>query len=159
MTRPKLIGLLIVIPIALLAAAILIPCMIPAHGLANESSAVASLRAIDNAEETYRNTYGGYADSLANLGGPQSCTPSAATACLIDQVIASGVKSGYRFSAVGTKAVKGANSSYLAGAAPAVFGRGERRFCATEKHVVRVDLNPGRPPDAQQCAAFSVLAP
>src|ERR1700733_9575360 len=108
MIRPKFIGMLIVIPIVLLAAAIIIPCLIPAHGPANESSAVANLRTINHAEETYRDAYGRYADSLANLGGPQPCLASAATACLIDRVLASGVKSGYRFTVGGTNPVKGA---------------------------------------------------
>jgi len=160
MTRPKLIGMLIVIPILLLAVAIVIPCLMPAHGPANEASAVANLRTINNAEETYRAAYGGYADSLANLGGPQPCVPSPATACLIDQVLTSGVKSGYRFTAVGSNSVKGANTSYLAGAAPVVFGRGERRFCSNEKYLIRVDLNAERstvPPDGAECAGFIAL--
>jgi len=149
-----------VIPIVLLAAAIIIPCLIPAHGPANESSAVANLRTINHAEETYRDAYGRYADSLANLGGPQPCLASAATACLIDRVLASGVKSGYRFTVGGTNPVKGANPSYFAATAPVVFGRGERRFCSTEKHVIRVDWNAGKstvPPDAVQCAGFPAL--
>jgi hypothetical protein len=50
MTRPKLIGTLIVIPILLLVAAIVIPCMIPAGSAVVETSAVADLRTIDNAE-------------------------------------------------------------------------------------------------------------
>jgi len=148
------------VPIALIAAAIVIPCMMPPHGPANEASAVANLRTIDNAEQIYRDAYGGYADSLTELGGPPPCVPSAATGCLIDSVLASGVKHGYRFTVVGGNPVKGANTSYFVSAAPVVFGRGERRFCSTETKVIRADPNAGRstaPPDAQQCAAFGML--
>jgi hypothetical protein len=146
--------------LTLIIAAFVIPCMMPPRGVANESSAIANVRTINNAEEAYREAYGGYANSLANLGGPTPCVPSALTACLVDRALASGVKSGYRFTVVGSDSVKGANTSYFAGAAPVVFGRGERRFCSDETKVIRVDPNAGRsaaPPDAQQCAKFSKL--
>jgi type II secretory pathway pseudopilin PulG len=161
MKRRTKFGLaLIAMFLVLIVAAFAIPCMMPPHGPANESSAVANLRTINDAEETYRGAYGGYADSLTKLGGPQPCVASAATACLIDSVLANGVKSGYRFTVVASSPVGGANRSYFASAAPLVFGGGKRRFCSTEAKVIRVDSNAGRstiPPDAQECANFSTL--
>jgi len=145
----------------LMAAAIIVPCMMPPRTLANESSAVAGVRTINVAEAAYRAAYGGYANSLANLGGAVPCVKSAATACLIDSQLASGVKSGYRFVAVGGNPVRGANTSYVAGAAPVEFDRtGVRRFCSTEKNVIRMDQNAAgstTPPDSAQCAGFSAL--
>jgi hypothetical protein len=161
MTSSKLMGVLIGVPIVLIAAAIIIPCMMPPGKGANESSAAASVRTINAAEEVYRATYGGYASSLATLGGATPCRPSGATACLVDQVLASGLKSGYNFTAIGGDPVNGANTTYVVGAAPVGYERtGNRRFCSTEKKIIRVDLNVNRsttPPDRAQCAVFSVL--
>jgi type II secretory pathway pseudopilin PulG len=161
MTRLKLAGIVIAILILLIVAAIIIPCMMPPGMAANESSAVAGVRAIDNAENAYRAIYGGYANSLANLGGATPCVRSAVTACLIDQKLSSGVRFGYKFAAVGSNPVRGANTSYAAGAAPAEFNRtGKRRFCSTETNVIRMDANAGGstiPPDGKQCAGFSAL--
>jgi hypothetical protein len=161
MTGPKLLGVSIAIPIGLIAAAIIIPCRMPPGKGANEYSAAASVRTINAAEEVYRTTYGGYAGSLANLRGAAPCSPSVATACLLHQVLASGLKSGYKFTAIGGNPVNGANTTYVVGAAPVGYERtGNRRFCSTEKKIIRVDLNVSRsttPPDSAQCAGFSAL--
>ncbi len=156
-----LLELMIVVALILIIAAIAIPSMIDAKISANEASAVASIRAISTEEVSYQATYGGYADALANLGGAEPCVKSAETACLLDQSLAGGVKSGYRFVAVGGNASGGANTTYLVAAAPEVFERtGKRRFCSTDKNVIRTDLNAGgstTPPDAAQCAGFAAL--
>jgi hypothetical protein len=128
---------------------------------ADEASAVASIRAVNQAEVSYLAAYGGYVESLANLGGAEPCTKSAATACLLDQSLAGGAKSGYYFAAAGSNPSNGMSTSYVVGAAPVVFDRtGRRLFCSTDKNVIRADLNAGgstTPPDGQQCAAFSAL--
>ncbi|HEV2718251.1 MAG TPA: prepilin-type N-terminal cleavage/methylation domain-containing protein, partial [Terriglobales bacterium] len=74
-----LIELLIVVALILIIAAITIPSMTAAKIHANEASAVASIRAINQAEVSYMATYGGYAQSLGNLGGGEPCVKSAAT--------------------------------------------------------------------------------
>jgi len=159
--RIHLIELLIVVTIILIIAAIAVPCLTNSKIAANDASAVASVRAIDAAEMSYQLAYGGYARALANLGGPEPCKQSAATACLLDETLARGNKSGYNFVATGDDPADGANTSCLVGAVPAVFDRsGRRRFCSTEKHVIRVDANAQGstvPPDGQQCAAFNAL--
>jgi len=156
-----LMELMIVVALILIIAAIAIPSMKEAEIHANEASAVGSIRAINTAEISYQATYGGYADSLANLGGAEPCKKSAETACLLDQSLAGGLKSGYKFVAIGGNPSGGANTSYVAGAVPEVFGRtGDRIFCSTEKNVIRVDLNSSAtttPPDAEQCAGFAAL--
>ena len=153
--------MLIVVAIILIIAAITIPSMTTAKINADEASAVASVRAINTVEVSYQAAYGGYAESLANLGGAEPCTKSAATACLLDQSLAGGVKSGYNFAAVGSNPANGMSTSYVVGAAPVVFDRtGKRLFCSTDKNVIRTDLNAGgstTPPDGQQCAGFSAL--
>ena len=164
MTRQRgftLLELMIVVALILIIAAIAIPSMIDSKMNANEASAVGSIRAISTAEVSYQATYGGYAESLANLGGAEPCRKSAETACLLDQSLAGGVKSGYRFVAVGGSPSGGVNTSYMVGAAPEVFDRtGKRMFCSTDKNVIRADLNAGgstTPPEAEQCAGFEAL--
>jgi len=156
-----LMELMIVIAVILIIAAIAVTSMREAKINADEASAVGSIRAINTAEVSYQAAYGGYADSLANLGGNDPCTKSATTACLLDQSLAGGIKSGYNFAATGGNAADGANTSYVVGAAPAVFDRtGKRMFCSTEKNVIRADLNAAGstiPPNLEQCAGFSAL--
>lgn len=156
-----LMELMIVVALILILAAIAVPSMREAQIHTNEVSAVESIRAINIAELGYQATYGGFAESLANLGGAEPCHKSAETACLLDQSLAGGVKSGYHFEAVGGNPSGGANTSYVVGAAPEVFDRtGKRLFCSTDKNVIRADLNTGGstiPPTAERCAAFGAL--
>jgi prepilin-type N-terminal cleavage/methylation domain-containing protein len=164
MTRQSgftLLELMIVIALIVIIAAITIPSVTEAKIHATEASALASIRAISVAEVAYQSTYGGYPPSLQNLGGAEPCTRSAETACLIDQSLAEGAKSGYRFTAIGGNPSGGLNTSYAVGAAPEAFGRtGRRLFCTTDKNVIRADLNSSGStvaPDASQCATFSPL--
>jgi type IV pilus assembly protein PilA len=156
-----LIELLIVVALIIIIAAIAIPSMTTAKINADEASAVASVRAINTAEVSYMAAFGGYAESLANLGGAEPCAKSSATACLLDQSLAGGVKSGYNFAAVGSSPANGMSTSFVVGAAPVVFDRtGKRLFCSTDKNVIRVDLNAEgstTPPDGAQCMGFGAL--
>jgi prepilin-type N-terminal cleavage/methylation domain-containing protein len=159
----SLIELLIVVAIILIIAAIAIPNLLRARIAANESSAVSSLRTINTAEVTYQTSFptAGYATALASLGGAAPCTAAVATACLIDNVLSSGSKSGYNFAAVGANAVNGANTTYTAGASPITFNQsGVRNFCSNEDGVLR--FNPGASGSSPvtttaACNAFTVL--
>jgi type IV pilus assembly protein PilA len=135
----SLIELLIVVAIILIIAAIAIPNLLRARMAANEASAVASIRTINTAEVTYNSTYPtvGFAATLTVLGGVAPCTPSSTTACLVDSVLAAGVKSGYTFAATGAGGPPAAQ--YYATGTPVVLNQtGIRAFCAFEDAVVRV---------------------
>jgi type IV pilus assembly protein PilA len=157
----SLMELMVVVAVIFILLAIAIPGMREMMIHANEASAVASIRAINTAEASYQATYGGYPESLGQLGGSEPCTKSAETACLLDESLAGGEKSGYRFVAVGGNSSGGANTTYLASAAPDVFGRtGARMFCSTDRGVIRADQNAAgstTPPTVEQCAAFAAL--
>ena len=159
----SLIELLIVVAIILIIAAIAIPNLLRAKISANEASAVSSIRTIQQAELSYTTSYpnGGYAAQLSNLGGATPCVPTPANACLIDQSLAGGTKSGYFFTAPGGNPVNGANTTYVIGAAPISFNQsGVRLFCSTEDNVIRWDANASKsttPPSAQQCPNFTAL--
>ena len=117
-------------------------------------------RAINTAEVSYQTTYPtkGYANSLIELGGPDDCTPSAETACLIDPDLSPGSKAGYTFAAAGGGTANQAKIAYIAGAAPLAFKHtGIRRFCSTEKNIIRRDANAAgsvAPPNSQECVGF-----
>ncbi|HLY61395.1 MAG TPA: type II secretion system protein [Terriglobia bacterium] len=113
----SLIELLIVVAILLILAAISIPNMLKSRQVANQASAVGSMRTINTAEVTYASTYNtGYSTTLAQLGGsgPVATTASAE---LIDTVLASGVKSSYQFYYVACPAAPGPNTGAMANGA------------------------------------------
>jgi type IV pilus assembly protein PilA len=99
------IELVIVVGIITLLGAIAAPHLFRARSKANEVSAVASMRAINAAQDLYQNTYPkvGYSASLKNLGNNGStCESTSATnACLLDSTLAGGFKNGYLFNLLG----------------------------------------------------------
>jgi hypothetical protein len=89
---------------------------------------------------TYSSNYPlvGYASQLSVLGGATPCTPTSTTACLIDNVLATGNKSGYNF--VAASAGGPPANTYFAVATPLTLNQtGTRSFCSYEDAVVRVD--------------------
>ena len=154
----SLIELLIVVAIILIIAAIAIPNLLRARMAANESSAVASIRTINTGMITYNSSYPtvGYATALANLGGVAPCTPAQGAACLIDSVLAAGVKSGYRFAATGAGGPPA--TQYYATATPVTPNQtGIRSFCAFEDAVVRVDPTGALPGGEAACQGLLPL--
>ena len=164
----SLIELLIVIAIILIIAAIAIPNLLQARMSANESSAAGSLHSLTSAEITYYNTFPttGYAPTIGQLGGPTPCTPSPATACLIDNFLATAIpggtgKSGYYYLATGIVAGGATfNDVYVIAAAPIVMhSTGNRDFCSGNDGVLRSQQgNVGDQPvnTLAACLAFPV---
>src|SRR6185437_9753640 len=133
---------------------------------ANESSAVHSVREISTAELSYHSTYPqiGYAVDLKSLGGPVgACSPSPATACILDSAVSGGSKSGYSLFAAGFSfAGTTINTQFVASSAPTSFNRtGVRNFCvATDDGSLRVrpGTQGGTPaPDVPTCLSYPVL--
>src|ERR1700758_1656208 len=85
----SLIELLIVVAIILIIVAIAIPNLLRARMSANESAAASTLRTLNTAENSYITAYpqAGYG-VLAVLGGASPCVPAVASACLIDNTLA-----------------------------------------------------------------------
>lgn len=158
----SLIELLIVVAIILVIAAIAIPNLIRARIAANESSAASSVRRIAIAEIAYNAAYPtvGYSPDLASLGGPATnCAPSSTSACMIDSILASGIKSGYELNAAGFSSSGGANDSFVASSAPQMFDMtGVRDFCIVTDGVLRVEpgSSGGAPaPDVATCMKYA----
>jgi type IV pilus assembly protein PilA len=126
----SLVEVLLVVMVILIIAAIAIPNLLHGKMRANEAAAVASMQTIHTAEVMYFNTYPevGYASSLASLGtNGTDCDkqkPTSTNACLImDDVLTSGLKSGYVFEIVGDGNKPTANYTATASPASAVSGR------------------------------------
>ena len=140
----SLIELLIVVAIILIIAAIAIPNLMRSKMAANESSAVGSLRTINTAEVTYSTNFPatGFAANLAALGnggaaGACAGNPAAtvAAACLVDDSLSSGTKSGYTFTAVGAGGVPAV--LYTSQANASVLNQtGGRSFCSDQSGVI-----------------------
>jgi type IV pilus assembly protein PilA len=155
----SLIELLIVVAIILIIAAIAIPSLIQARVAANQSSAAASVRDIVGAEIGYAASYPaiGYS-GLATLGGPTpGCVPAPATACLLDNFLATGIKSGYQFTAAGANPTP-ANTWYLVDAWPLTSGQtGVNAYCATEDNVIRYTAPSAGAPARAACLTFGPI--
>jgi prepilin-type N-terminal cleavage/methylation domain-containing protein len=136
----SLIELLIVVAIILIIAAIAIPNLLRSRMAANEASAVGSLRTINTAEITYASTYPAVGFiALTNLGGVAGATGTSATAGLLDNVLASGTKSGYSFAVALTAGTSGnPNPFYSSTAKPVLVGQtGQRYFYSDASGVIR----------------------
>ncbi len=157
----SLIELLIVVAIILIIAAIAIPNLLRSRMAANEASAVGSVRTINTAEVTYFTNYGTGFAPLANLGGAEPCTAAAATACLLDNNLAAGTKTGYTFltgvpGGLGTIAIP--NQTYVISGRPQNANQsGVRTFCSDHSGVVRYDLAGGAAATVAACQLLPAL--
>ncbi len=141
----SLIELLIVVAIILIIAAIAIPNLMRARIAANDSSAAASIHAINVGEAAYFGVYPtiGFPATLSILGGAAPCTPGMATACLIDNNLAlngggSG-KSGYSFAATGSASAGSlVNNQFYSTGTPLGSFSGTRSYCSFEDMVIRL---------------------
>ncbi len=98
-----LVELMIVVAVIGIIAAIALPQLIRSRMSANEAAAIAALRTITSAETQFQTS--GFADAdddnvgdYGPLNGATSlANPAAGTAPFIDEVLATGTKSGYAF--------------------------------------------------------------
>ena len=134
----SLIELLIVVAIILIIAAIAIPNLLRSKMAANESSAVASLRTLNTSIVSYSTTYGTDPASIAVLGPiAAGGTPSSTLADMIDNLLASGTKSGYTFTYTPGAASAGVVTSYSTIAVPLSSSTGQRQFYTDQSGVIR----------------------
>ena len=132
----SLIELLIVVAIILIIAAIAVPNLLRSRMAANEASAAGSLRTIGTANITYSSTYGGFAQTLAVLGGTAG---NSTAANLIDSVLAAATvstapKAGYFFTYTAPAAP--ALTYSAVGAPAAAQTSGVSTFCIDQTSVV-----------------------
>jgi prepilin-type N-terminal cleavage/methylation domain-containing protein len=119
-----LMEIIIVVTIISLLAAIAIPNLLRARISANESAAIAALKALTSAAITFQSTHSDYPANLSAL--------IAESPPYIDSVLASGTKQGYNFNFTGY------TYAFEATANPVTFGMtGRRYFFVDESGVLR----------------------
>lgn len=139
----SLIELLIVVAIILIIAAIAIPNLLKSKMMANEASAVESLRAIDTGETTYAATCPdiGFSATLTELNTGALC---ASGKNIIDNILGGADpshKAGYTFTYV-VIPIGGLNNAYTVTGLPTVPGvTGQRGFYTDQTDVVRFSNN------------------
>ncbi len=154
----------------LIVAAIAIPNVLRSKIAANESSAVAALRAVYTAQISYFSSYPqfGYARDLATLG-PDPAGPrlsSAKHANIIDATLGNVTctednwcaKSGFKFRLTASCS-KQACQDFVVVATPESPSTGSRNFCSTSDAVIRVQIGPPltAPPSVSECRAWPPL--
>ena len=130
----SLIELLIVIAIILIILSIALPQMSKSRMHAQEMSAVAEVRTINQAQVQYQSQFGAYATALAQLGPPATAgaAEGPAAAGLIPGSLASGSTSGYNFTIAATA------GGYSITAVPKAFvSTGRRTFYSDQTAVIR----------------------
>lgn len=130
------------LPFILIIAAIAIPNLLRARMAANEASAVGSLRTLTTAEISYASNCPklGFAYALTELGPAGSACPEGRN--LIDYSLASGLKSGYRFTPhVSSFTGQAPETGFGWNADPVKVGSGAtgmRHFFVDQTGVIRV---------------------
>jgi type IV pilus assembly protein PilA len=135
----SLIELLIVIAIILIITAIALPKLTQARMAAYEMAAERTLTTLNTAQIQYFSTYGRYATTLGELGpSPGNGPPSPTAANLISEDLATGLKSGYVFTMVGTPA------GYTITADPQTYNvTGARSFYTDHSNILRQHMGEG----------------
>lgn len=146
-----LVELLIVMSVILILMTLAIPQMQKVIKRGNETSAISSLRTLNQMEGQYASTYPthGFACSLSSLGGKQgSGTPTPEAAQLIADDLSSGNKAGYTFTITNCSKTTVNNqdqyNSYQINAVPNSVGHsGDRGFCTDENGQIHYDPKGG----------------
>ena len=129
----SLIELLICIAIILVLITIAVPPYTKAQMVARELAAAKALQTIQTDQVIYQSQYGQYAQSLRELGPPDSGASSAASAGLINSALANGTLGGYHFTLTGTA------DTWAGAASPVAFGSsGVKSFFMDQTGVLRV---------------------
>ena len=147
-----LMELLIVMAVILILMLVAIPSLLNMTIQAHETSALASLRAIQSAEVQYQTNFpaNGYACTIGALGGSAgSGPPTAQAAQMLQSTLASGQKDGYTFAITNCTKTQNANNqdmftSYEVTAVPQTVGKtGHRGFCMDMSGEIKADMAGG----------------
>jgi type II secretory pathway pseudopilin PulG len=107
------------------------------HVELNEADAIAALRVIAIAADTYRESYHHYPSSLKELGPSVSGGANEYAGDLIDRRLASGTKDGYMFSFAITMTSQGSEAGFAVHADPLSASTGGRHFYVNETGIIR----------------------
>ncbi|MFZ1699690.1 MAG: type II secretion system protein [Pyrinomonadaceae bacterium] len=116
----SLIELLIVVAMIGVIAAIAVPNLMSARRSANEAATISALRTVHGAQAVYATTFGDgdYAGTPAGLDGVALTQLGAVY--LVDEVLASGTRSGYVFTSGTTAATASLSATFCTRAIPTI---------------------------------------
>jgi type IV pilus assembly protein PilA len=133
----SLIELLIVIAIIIIIITMAVPKYNRAQMYVRETAALNSIQTVHKMQIQYQSQYGRYANSLAELGPPQSGAPSSSAADLIGNDLALGEKQEYKFTLTGNQ------GGYIITATPLNYGTsGSKSFFSDQSMVIRENVGP-----------------
>ncbi len=138
----SLIELLVVIAIILIIMGMAIPQLANAKMQALEAGALKAISTIHTAQAQYQSQYGRYASTLAELGPPAAGVPNASAAGLLSRGLASGEKSGYRYTLVPTEV------GYTINANPVAFNNTGRRTFYSDQSLITHQNSTAEPASA-----------
>ena len=129
----SLIELLIVVAIIMIIIGIAAPKYKQALTLSEQTAALGALKTLHTAQTQYYAQFGKYAPSLTELGPPTGGAVGQAGAGLIDGTLASGIKSGHKFTMAGNAA------GYVISVVPTSANEGSRTFFSDQSFIIRVN--------------------
>lgn len=133
----SLIELLIVIAIILIIITIAVPKYNRTQMYMRETAAVKAVQTIHQMQVQYQSQYGRFANTLTELGPPQSGAAGPAAADLIGRDLSEGEKQGYRFT------LTGGNGGYVINANPVTYNSsGSKSFYSDQTMVIRENSGP-----------------
>jgi type IV pilus assembly protein PilA len=148
----SLLELLIVVAIIVTITVVAVPNLLKTRMRGNETSAMASLKAMNEACMMYYGSYSSYPKNQSDLGPPESGPATKTAADLLDSVLApSGStvasKSGYQFHyTAGASEPNGSVNTYMILADPESFDHtGTSRFYTDQRAVVRYTMDGSLP--------------
>ena len=137
-----LVELLVVIAIILISMGMAIPPLANARMQALEAGALRAISTIHTAQAQYQSQYGRYASTLAELGPPAAGASSASAAALISRGLASGEKSGYKYSLQPTEV------GYTINANPVAFNNTGKRTFYSDQSLITYQNSTAEPASA-----------
>ena len=107
------------------------------YSWAHEAAAIKAIQTIQTMLVQYSSQYGRFATSLTELGPPASGAANASSAGLIDDGLAAGEKSGYKFTMTGNQ------SGYQISAVPVAYSStGRRTYYSDQTMAIRENDGP-----------------
>jgi type IV pilus assembly protein PilA len=134
----SLAELMICVCVVLTLMGLALPSLLASRQRANEASAVGSVKAVLSANTLYNSSYGTYSPDLASLSGVDgACTAQPSSACILDSVTASGLKSSYKIIYTGDGATPSVSFKIIA--TPISGYAGQWEYCSNEADQIYYD--------------------
>lgn len=130
-----LVELIVVTAVIGIISAVAIPSLTAARSSANESSAIACLRTVGSAAESFRARFGSYPGATSGTGLADLADPTVSDPPFIDEILGSGRKAQHDFAFTST------DSDWSCVATPSAPEAGTRSFYIDQTGLMRVEAD------------------